>query len=182
MGTSKVESSGDPVGQLLDLFLYAPIGLIARSADALPEIIALGRTRSSNARVVGQFALGATNAKAREAVADAEAHLSAFFRIVADSASPSKNARPTSAANQKGSTEASPAPKKPSPSKPSPKKPKKSVATVQNAISGYDDMTAAEILPRLGLLSAKQLAVVETYEQSQRARKTILNRIRQLKA
>lgn len=47
-------------------------------------------------------------------------------------------------------------------------------------IAGYDELTAAKVLPKLKKLSAANLAVVLAYEQHHRSRATVINRIRQL--
>jgi hypothetical protein len=161
---SASDSAVDPVEQLLDLILYAPIGLVAKGIDAVPELAQRGRVNAANARVIGQFALGATNAKARSAISDAEQHIAAFLAIIADSASPkraatSEKAEGSTTAGQ-STTDASDA--------------------VEDIISGYDAMTAAQVLPLLTTLDQTQRDRVEHYERSHRARKTILHRLRQL--
>jgi hypothetical protein len=168
VASSASDSAVDPVEQLLDLFLYAPIGLLSKGSEALPDLVQRGRTQASNARVIGQFALGATNTKARQSLSDAEAHLQAFLRIVTESARPSPR--------KTESTSASSAPEK----KASPKVPVTS--GVDDLIENYDSLTAAQILPLLAPLPAEQLDRIEIHEQSQRARKTVLSRLRQLRS
>ncbi len=167
MASSASDSAVDPVEQLLNLFLYAPIGLFSKGSEALPELVERGRTQASNARVIGQFALGATNAKARKSLSDAEAHFQEFLRIVGDSARPSSKASESSSSSSsttKATAEAS------------------VNHGVEDLIKDYDNLTAAQILPFLAPLGAEQLERIETYEQSQRARKTVLNRLRQLRS
>jgi hypothetical protein len=111
--------------------------------------------------------LGATNAKARKSLSDAEAHFQEFLRIVGESARPSSKASESSSSSSSA---------------------KKATAKdsvnhgVEDLIKDYDNLTAAQILPFLAPLSAEQLERIETYEQSQRARKTVLNRLRQLRS
>ena len=167
MASSASDSASDPVEQLLNLLLYAPIGLISKGSEALPELVERGRTQASNARVVGQFALGATNAKARKSLTDAEAHLQAFLRIVTESARPS----PTKSETPIASNAAFENPTADS-----------SVTGVDDLIENYDSLTAAKILPLLAPLLTEQLDRIENHELSQRARKTVLNRLRQLRS
>lgn len=167
MAKSTSDSAVDPVEHLLDLFLYAPIGLVSKGADALPELAKRGRTQATNARVVGQFALGATNAKARSSLADAEQHFHAFLKIVADAASP---ARPNTSAT---TTDASDHEHVSSESA--------AAVSIDSVISEYDSLTAAQVLPLLADLTPEQSELLDTYERSHRARKTILNRLRQLR-
>lgn len=54
------------------------------------------------------------------------------------------------------------------------------VDTSDLPIAGYDELTAAKVLPKLKKLSAGDLATVLAYEQSHRSRATVINRIRQL--
>ena len=167
MASSASDSAVDPVEQLLNLFLYAPIGLFSKGSEALPELVERGRTQASNARVIGQFALGATNAKARKSLSDAEAHFQEFLRIVGESARPSSKASESSSSSssaKKATAEAS------------------VNHGVDDLVENYDNLTAAQILPLLAPLGAEQLERIETYEQSQRARKTVLNRLRQLRS
>lgn len=167
MASSASDSAVDPVEQLLNLFLYAPIGLFSKGSEALPELVERGRTQASNARVIGQFALGATNAKARKSLSDAEAHFQEFLRIVGESARPSSKASESSSSSSsttKATAEAS------------------VNHGVDDLVENYDNLTAAQILPFLAPLGAEQLERIETYEQSQRARKTVLNRLRQLRS
>ncbi|CAB4680377.1 unannotated protein [freshwater metagenome] len=167
MASSASDSAVDPVEQLLNLFLYAPIGLFSKGSEVLPELVERGRTQASNARVIGQFALGATNAKARKSLSDAEAHFQEFLRIVGESARPSSKASESSSSSSsttKATAEAS------------------VNHGVDDLVENYDNLTAAQILPFLAPLGAEQLERVETYEQSQRARKTVLNRLRQLRS
>lgn len=162
MASSTSDSAVDPVEQLLDLFLYAPIGLVAKGVDGLPDLVERGRSQAANARVVGQFALGATNAKARKSLADAESHLAAFLKIVADSARPTRSTTASSVPEEQSQPTAT--------------------SSLDDIVEGYDDLTAAQVLPLLASLSDEQLERVESYEQSHRSRKTILNRIRQLRS
>ncbi len=166
MASSASDPAVDPVEQLLDLFLYAPIGLVSKGSEALPDLVKRGRTQAANARVIGQFALGASNAKARKSLADAEQHIQAFFKIVADSA------RPTPAGNTPSSTSAS------APAATTAQTPE---ASIDDLVENYDNLTAAQVLPLLAPLTADQLDRIEAYERSQRARKTVLSRIRQLR-
>jgi ferritin-like metal-binding protein YciE len=49
------------------------------------------------------------------------------------------------------------------------------------AIAGYDTLTVEQILPKLRLLPELELAKVDAYEREHRARKRVLDRIRQLR-
>ncbi|MCX6510290.1 MAG: hypothetical protein NT081_05695 [Actinobacteria bacterium] len=161
MSASTSDSTVDPVEQLLDLFLYAPIGFLAKSAESVPDLAKRGRTQAANARVIGQFALGTSNTKARKAFAEAEQHVHAFLKIIAESAAPSRTqASPTASSSGSENNDNS--------------------ATLAGPIENYDTLTAVQILPLLATLPPAELQQVSDYEHTHRARKTILTRIRQL--
>jgi hypothetical protein len=48
------------------------------------------------------------------------------------------------------------------------------------AIPGYDSLSASQVVQRLAGLSGEELAAVGIYEEANRGRRTILNRIDQL--
>ena len=50
------------------------------------------------------------------------------------------------------------------------------------AVPGYDSLAASQVVPRLGGLADEELADVRRYEETHRARRTILGRIAQLEA
>jgi len=161
VSASTSDSTVDPVEQLLDLFLYAPIGFLAKSAESVPDLAKRGRTQAANARVIGQFALGTSNTKARKAIAEAEQHVHAFLKIIAESAAPSRTqASPTASSSGSENNDNS--------------------ATLAGPIENYDTLTAVQILPLLATLAPAELQQVFDYEHAHRARKTILTRIRQL--
>jgi hypothetical protein len=111
--------------------------------------------------------LGATNTKARQSLSDAEAHLQAFLRIVTESARPSPRQSESADASRTASNNATS---------------DASITGVDDLIENYDSLTAAQILPLLAPLPAEQLDRIEIHEQSQRARKTVLSRLRQLRS
>jgi hypothetical protein len=55
------------------------------------------------------------------------------------------------------------------------------IATRVEAIEGYDNLSASQIVGLLDGLSEQELSEVEIYESSHRRRRTILNRIHQLR-
>jgi hypothetical protein len=49
-------------------------------------------------------------------------------------------------------------------------------------IPGYDSLAASQVVPRLTTLSPDELGAIGSYEQANRGRRTILNRVKQLLA
>jgi hypothetical protein len=52
-----VTDERNPVDQLVELFVYAPIGLLYERDDVLPRLVTRGRSQVQLARVVGQLAV-----------------------------------------------------------------------------------------------------------------------------
>jgi hypothetical protein len=46
------------IEQALDVFVYAPIGLLFEGASLLPTLVEKGKTQVTMARMIGQFAVG----------------------------------------------------------------------------------------------------------------------------
>jgi hypothetical protein len=50
------------------------------------------------------------------------------------------------------------------------------------AVTGYDSLSASQVVPRLESLTTDELELVRQYELGNRGRKTILNKIAQVQA
>lgn len=153
----------DPVERLLDLFVYAPIGLLATGGEHLDDYIRKGRASAAMARTVGQFALQGVDARLGRSVSDIEGMAREFLGIVVANMSPSGTRSPS-----QGS--APPAP--PSASSPA------ASDGVDDLVEGYDHMTAREVLPLLDGLDGPSLDRIEAHERATRNRSTVLARIR----
>ena len=46
-----------PIEQALDLFFYAPLGLLLNAEEVIPELVEKGRQQAAMARMFGQFAV-----------------------------------------------------------------------------------------------------------------------------
>lgn len=181
-----MSEESSPFDTLLDVFVYAPVGLALVATEELPKLVARGRAQLGGqltmAKMVGQFA-----------VAQGRQQLAAR--------------RPPSAAPPEAGPDISPPPPAtgdrmtsddtvgvPPPRPPIPKDDNEGPPPVAGteppppvvpepsglAIPGYDSLAASQVVPRLAGLSAEELAAVHAYESAHRARQTILNRVRQL--
>lgn len=161
----------DPVEQVLDLFVYAPLGLALTARDELPRLIERGRTQvqaqTAMARLVGRFAVHQGQREAEKLARRATERLVGQPRPQPQPRSrPSASARPAAAP--------APAPTSVTGNGAGP-----SAATL--AIPGYDALAASQVVPRLAGLSPEELEAVRAYEAGTRHRKTILTRIDQLR-
>ena len=156
----------DPTEQLLDLLVYAPLGLLMEARDLVPKLADKGRQRMGGqvtvARMIGELAVRQGQRRAerviqrlreqppRPAPADEPAN---GHRPPP----PSAAATPSSAASPSATGDAT-----------------------TLAIPGYDTLSASQVVPRLEGLSHEELEAIRAYEAGTRARKTVLTRIDQL--
>jgi hypothetical protein len=155
----------------LDVFLFAPVGVLMTVAEDLPGLIAKGRRRVeqeiNNARVVGGYVV-------QMGQKDVAQRVGQLFGQDAPEA-------PATTADV-----AAPTPAPASPAAPPPPPPPRPVgdpaddAVVEQALAGYDTFSASQVVRRLESLEPAQLRAVHRYEASHRNRRTILNRTHQL--
>jgi len=163
----------DPAEQLLDVLVYAPLGLLMEARDLVPKLAEKGRQRMGGqvtvARMIGEMAV-------RQGQRRAEKVLQRLREQQAGPGGPP--AGPEPAARTTNGHEPSPAPSATS-------TPTSTASPVTDAgslaIPGYDTLSASQVLPRLEGLSAAELEAVRVYEEGTRARKTVLTRIDQLR-
>jgi phage I-like protein len=154
-------SERPPIERLLDLALYAPIGMYTALKEELPAFTKQGRQVVENrvmlARFIGQMAvqqgrrevdkrLAARRPPASSAVVDTVAH--------EDTTSPTRVA----------ATVASVAPDE--------------VPSADSlAISGYESLPAVNVVQRLATLTADEIEQIRRFEIANRGRRTILAKI-----
>jgi len=180
------EPATGPLRRTLDFFVFAPVGLALTAVEDLPGLISKGRqrveTEISNARIVGQFVVG----HGQREIADRVGNL--FNRDSPESSreptppeagapndqrtSPTADAADAADAAAKRNKEPAPAVKPP----PDPA----DAAIVEQALAGYDTLSASQVVRRLESLGPDELRAIHRHEASHRNRRTILNRTNQL--
>jgi hypothetical protein len=182
-----------PLDPVLDLLIYAPLGLALTVVDEIPKLAARGRAQLggqvATAKVVGQFAVAQSRQELGKRFSpptprgpatrptDASGFPAASPGVAGPAgvrlegpAEAGPSGRPTGQADLEGA---------PGPiSHMDPPGPAPSPAEL--AIPGYDSLAASQVIQRLDGLSAEELAAVGAYESAHRARRTILSRVRQL--
>lgn len=157
--------------ELLDVALYAPVGLAVRALEQVPGLAAAGKARIGSqvtqARVLGRFAVTMAKTKASRS----------FERPRSEPATPP-------AERDGGGPEAA-TPPEPAPAEPAaPAEPESTTAGRHphppQGIPDYDALSASQVVPRLSGLTDDELAAVKAYEAATRRRRTILGRIAQL--
>ncbi len=136
--------------ELIEVAVYAPIGLVLTAVEDLPALIEKGRRR-----VAGQ--LGAARFVGRFALRNARRRLDDLLEPSGTEATVTVLRTPT------------------------PPAVKSSPPAGELAIPGYDALAASQVVARLDALEPDELAAVEAHELAGRRRRTILNRIAQLR-
>lgn len=164
--------------KLLDLFVFAPVGLAQSAAEEVEKLAEKGRHRVEGqihtARLVGQFAVQTARGEAKKFLSAAISQLGGGGR----GRSISTESSETRLAHEPS------APKSESESRPW--TPDGASATsngragAELSIPGYDSLSASQVVQRLDGLSRSELEDVKQHELSHRHRRTILNRVDQL--
>ena len=163
----------DPGEQLLDLLVYAPLGLLLEARDLVPKLAEKGRQRMGGqvtvARMIGEMAVRQGQRRAESIVKRLREQPSGAgaARPEAD-AGHEANGHRSAATEPVGSTAPASGPG-PAPD------------AAQLAIPGYDTLSASQVVPRLEGLTLAELDAVRAYEVATRGRKTVLTRIDQLR-
>jgi hypothetical protein len=160
-----MSSRQDPAEQLLDLLVYAPLGLLLEARDLVPKLADKGRQRMGGqvtvARMIGEMAVRQGQRRAETVVKRMREQ-----QRGADRPAPTADDRPANGHR---------------PAEPAPAATADVPAVDSLAIPGYDTLSASQVVPRLEGLSREELDAVAAYETATRGRKTVLTRIDQLR-
>jgi hypothetical protein len=152
-----------PIEQAVDLFFYAPLGLVMNASEIVPQLAEKGRQQAKLARMFGRYTVNKGQTHAVKAVSRVQQQF-AGARVVV----PPVRAVPD------------PAPRPPVRSVPGPGGRANGPSASSLAIPDYDSLSASQVVPRLDGLAAEELDAVRRYESANRGRQTILNKIAQL--
>ncbi len=182
--------SKSPVDQWFELFVYAPLGFALDARQLLPRFIDRGRSQVVLARVVGRYAVEKGSTRAGGYLGQSQEQVSALLQtlgLLPEDREPP--ADPGDVEEFEGdvlvfhspAAEPAPTPEADIGFEPEPdREPVPDVASL--AIPDYDNLSASQVVPRLGGLSDGELDAVRRYEAAERGRKTILNKIAQLRS
>ena len=188
---SDADDNKTPLDSLLELSLYAPLGLALEARDHLPDLIARGRQQVTSqvalARMMGQYAVREGEKDWRKRWDDVQTTLRGLGLL--PESNPPAGTVPTpppeatgssssSAASSNGSANGSPAPSASSSAAAEPAV----RAKADLAIPGYDTLSASQVVQRLAGLSTEELEAVRDYESGTRGRRTILSKIASLQS
>jgi len=152
----------DGVRRALDVLVFAPLGVALTVVEDLPGFVAKGHQRVEadirNARAVGQFVVTI----GRRAITR---RVGGILQAPPPPSAPAPSGGPTAVVPR-------------APSRPDPDPADGTL--VEQALAGYDTLSAAQVVRRLESLGSDELRAVHRYEASHRHRRTILNRANQL--
>jgi hypothetical protein len=160
------------IERLVEAALFAPLGIAAMVREELPKLIERGHQEATMAKALGQFAvnMGRTELEKR-------------LKQVADRPAPTCPA--PAQATPAPAPAAATAPEPPTPPPAPVVETNGSPVTVHDAqslaIPGYDSLSASQVVERLAGLNQEELAAIGSYEAAGRGRRTILNRVAQLR-
>lgn len=174
-----MDEKKSPVDAALELFVFAPLGLMMTARENLPDLIAKGRQQMTGqvamAKMMGQYAVKEGEKDLRKRVEGVAETLSALGVL------PDPN--PSSAPTPSNEAAAGPAKEKaPAPAKAAAAKPTTTLQSSDLSIPGYDTLSASQVVQRLAGLTVDELEAVRTYEAGTRGRRTILSKIAQLES
>lgn len=175
-----------PVDQLLDLVVYAPLGLLLNLDEVVPQLVEKGRQQVVMARMFGRFAVEQGGAEAKKRTAGLQERAVGLVGQFGGLGGAGQVADPPMAAPAAAPRTA-----------PAPAAPAEEIIPVtieaddggapaigpdedELAVPGYDSLAASQVVPRLAGLSGAELEAVRRYEVAHRGRKTILAKIDQL--
>jgi len=162
-----------PAERLLDLLFFAPLGVAATVRDELPKLVQRGQQEANLAKMLGQFAV---------AMGKVEAGKLANRVVETVVPKPATAAAPTTATKTPSAEPAGP-PARPAGATASAADNSASIVDLDAlGIPNYASLSASQVVQRLAGLSPSELNAVEAYEAAHRARRTILNRVGQLRA
>jgi hypothetical protein len=157
-------SDRSPLGHVLDLLVFAPLGLLAESHTLVPKLAESGRQHVDNrvqlARMVGQFAVQQGRQHAAKVVAGLRANGTGAESATAPAPAtdePLVDDDDDSTARV-GVDEGG-------------------ISEDDLAIPSYDSLAASQVVPRLGGLTSIELEAVRRYEEAHRGRRTVLGKI-----
>ncbi len=159
-----------PVEKIMDCLFFAPFGIAAAIVETLPHASQKGKDKISSqiasARFVGSFVVNKTQDQIQRTLDQTIGQIMTFGGL---GTRPTTDIEPFET-NSDNSSEQLPV---------SRLRPNASESN-ELSIASYDNLSASQIVQRLGGLSVPELQAIRDYEVSHRNRRTILVRIEQL--
>lgn len=156
-----------PVEKVIDCLFFAPFGIASTVVETLPHASQKGKdkinSQIASARFVGTFVVKQAQDQIQKALDQTIGQIGAFGGLGRPTAE-SLNTIQDSVTQQSGDSRLRP----------------NISESIELSIASYDNLSASQIVQRLGGLSVSELEAIREYEISHRNRRTILVRIEQL--
>ncbi|MCP4224799.1 MAG: hypothetical protein GY773_15795 [Actinomycetia bacterium] len=173
------QDEANPVEQLVELMVYAPIGLLYEYQEVLPKLVKRGKSQVQLARVFGQMAMRQSEGDGGGSAGDVTSLASSVIaRVITDIGSQIGLAPPAASSS---STAASTVPESDTAGQGGAEDGTAQEGDAEHGgqlpIAGYDSLTARELIPLLDDLSADQRSRIRAHETANRNRKTVLAKL-----
>ena len=173
-GRPRGEPAARPLAeQVLDVAVFAPIGLVDLAADQLTPLVAQGRDRLGRrllaARMVGKMAVTMARRRADQLLGPSPGPAADHSTGPASRSAPPRRAAPEVSRPAPAGRFAAGASGRDAPPE-----------VGKLAITAYDSLAASQVVRRLDSLGPEELDAVRRYEEATRRRRTILGRLAQL--
>jgi hypothetical protein len=185
-----------PIDLALDLFVYAPLGFVAEAPSLLPLFARRGREQAALAHGLATYALHRDPEQLDDLLdehPDLRSRLAALGLV--ERADPKDGSMPAPTplrprreppagdrdTHRDGDRDGEHGHERVT-DRPMGRANSTDIDPSSLAILDYESLSASQVVPRLESLTADELEAVRTYENGNRARRTILNKIAQLQA
>jgi hypothetical protein len=180
----------NPVDQVLDLVVFAPLGFLTESRTLLPQLAETGRQQLNQrvqlARLIGQFAVQQGQRQAVKVIGNLRSNgpdeAESEPAPSPGAAEPAQASMADSAETAAGVAEG-PAVSEPAPSIESDATADAILASDRTPVEGelaipsYNSLAASQVVSRLEGLTPAELEAVRRYEEAHRGRRTVLGKI-----
>jgi hypothetical protein len=175
----------NPLERLLEAAIFAPLGIAAMVREELPKLVARGHQEANMAKAMGQFAVTIGRSELEKRLKQVAERPSQSRPAPGPASAPAPDAKPAKPASAKPAAPTAAAKVRTPPVAATASSGNGSSVTVHDAqslaIPGYDSLSASQVVERLAGLNAEELAAIGSYESAGRGRRTILNRVAQLR-
>ena len=180
-GTNPKTPVEQAVEHAVEVFVYAPIGLLFEGATLLPQLIEKGKSQVTMARMIGQFAVTQGQSEAEKLANRLPGPGHRPPRPLGGSTAPPAPVVPNGGHARRRRRLPRPRLRSTPPRSPT-RRPVPTIEADTLAIPDYDGLSASHVVNRLAGLSGVELEAVRLYEMANRGRKTILSKVAQLQA
>lgn len=172
----EVEDLGRLVSQAIDIAKYAPIAILLDGPSMLPQLAEQGKVHVKNAQWLGRMFVQRSGRDLRKRAEEVGAQAFDLLRMLGAVPDDTFGGEGAEDAHRAPVTRLHPRDPVATPAPPA------GPSSDELAIPDYDSLSASHVVNRLPSLSSDELDAVYSYESARRGRKTILNKIAQLRA